>query len=389
MNYKLCFITTTPNNLRTFLLEAAKYMYQETGWDITFISDDDSKIKDDLPDYIHYHAIPMKRGIKISGIKALAQFIDYFRKEKFDLVQYSTPNASLYASLAGKLTNTPVRLYCQWGIVFSAYRGLFRKILWLEEKLVCSLSTWIEPDSIGNLKFAHEYDLYPKHVGNVIWNGSACGVDLEKFGSEKKSELSKRIRADLDISENSFIVGFVGRITRDKGINELLAAFKAIYKGKKDIHLLIVGDVDPKPQLDEALFNWSKTCRNIHYAGWVDRIEEYFAVMDCFVLPSYREGFGLVIVEAEAMGVPVIVTDIPGPRDAMIDQKTGLVIPPRDWKALVKAIYTLYYNPELKEKLSKAGIKFAKERFDQKRFFEYLLADRKRLLNNAKNKRKR
>ena len=178
---KICFITTIPLTLKSFVINTAIYIHQNTDWDISFICSYDADFARDLPDYIHYFPVTMKRGISFSGIKSIIEMFKIFKRENFDLIQYSTPNASLYAAISGKVAGVPVRLYCQWGMAFIGFHGLKRKIFEIEEKFVCSLSTWIEPDSSSNLTFAHEIGLYPKHKGAVIWNGSACGVDLKKF----------------------------------------------------------------------------------------------------------------------------------------------------------------------------------------------------------------
>lgn len=377
---KICFITTVPITLKTFVLKTAKYLHKNTDWDISFICDYDEEFAKVLPEYIHYFPVKMERGISISGIKAMFEMKKIFTEEKFDLIQYSTPNASLYASLAGWLAKIPVRLYCQWGIVYVSFSGLKRYIFKLIEKLVCRLSTWIEPDSHGNLKFAHTEKLYPKDKGSVVWNGSACGVDLEKFDFSKKSEYRKNIRQNLGLSENDFLFGFVGRVTKDKGVNELLAAFKTLSERYRNIHLMIVGGTEKEPSVDEQLFDWAKENERIIFTGYTKVVEQYLSAMDVYVLPSYREGFGMGVVEAEAMGVPVIVTDIPGPTDAMIENKTGIIVEKQNTKMLSKAMELLYNNREKVDCYGQAAQIYVAEKFEQKKLFLHILSDRKRLL---------
>ena len=309
-----------------------------------------------------------------------------FEREKFDLIQYSTPNASLYASMAGKLAKVPVRLYCQWGMVFVGFTGIKRWIFKQVERLVCSLSTWIEPDSKSNLNFAHAEKLYPQDKGSVIWNGSACGVNLQKFDVSKKDSYRTQIREKYNIPEDAFVYGFVGRITRDKGVNELLRAFKQIYAENKDGYLLMVGSVENDSTVDEDLFEWSWQCDRVVYAGYTNVVEQYLSAMDVYILPSYREGFGLGVVEAEAMGVPVIVTNIPGPTDAMLNGQTGIVVEKKDVGSLVKAMETLQENKELAASYGCNAITHAVESFEQQTLFEYILKDRKRLLEDVSQK---
>ena len=177
MKKKICYVTTVAGTLRSFVLETAKYLYNTNDFDITFVSSYDEEFEQMLPDYINYYPITMKRGISFDGLKVIYKMYKYFKKEKFDLIQYSTPNASLYTSVAAFLSRVPIRLYCQWGIAYVGFAGIKRKIFKLIEKIVCTLSTNVQPDSYGNLNFAQEEKLYNKIKGEVIWNGSACGIN--------------------------------------------------------------------------------------------------------------------------------------------------------------------------------------------------------------------
>lgn len=375
---RICFITTVSATLDSFVLNTAKYIHENTDWDVTFICNYSKQFEAKLPDYIHYIPVKMKRGISIGGIKAIAEMKRIFKREKFDLIQYSTPNASLYASVAGKIAKIPFRLYCQWGMVFVGFSGIKRLIFKLEEKLVCKLSTWIEPDSKSNLNFAHDQGLYPTDKGSVVWNGSASGVNLKKFDISQKSNYRKAIRSRYGIPDDAFVYGFVGRITRDKGINELLSAYKQLLPC--NTYLMLVGNEEIDGNIDMNLFNWSKESENVIYTGQTDVVEQYLSAMDVYILPSYREGFGSGVIEAEAMGLPVIVSNIPGPTDAMLKDKTGLVVEKADVKSLTEAMNTIYNDRELYQSLASKAHNFAKEHFEQNKLFEYIVEDRKKLL---------
>lgn len=374
---KICFITTIPLTLNTFVLNTAKYLHENTDWDISFICSDENDFGLSLPKYIHYFPVQMERGISIAGVKAMLEMKRIFKREKFDLIQYSTPNASLYASMAGKLAHVPVRLYCQWGLVFVGFQGLKRKIFQMEEKYVCHLSTHIEPDSNSNLRFAHEIGLYPKGKGSVIWNGSACGVNLTKFDISNKEEYRKDIREQLDISEDAFVYGFVGRITRDKGVNELLEAYKKL---NDDSYLIMVGPSEVDETINQELYTWASENEKTKFTGYTTVVEQYLSAMDCYILPSYREGFGMGVVEAEAMGVPVIVTDIPGPTDAMIDNETGIVVQKADVESLYNAMISIREDKVRYFAMAEKAHDFAVNNFEQKQLFNYILEDRKKLL---------
>lgn len=377
---KLCYVTTVSLTVKAFLLPILRQLRQITDWELTVICDEDPQLRELLPEGVRYIPVPMKRGISLSGIGSMLRLRKIFRQEKFDLVQYSTPNASLYASLAAWLARVPVRLYCQWGIAYVGFSGFKRRVFKCVEKLVCRLSTWVEPDSFGNLRFSHAEKLYPEKKGSVVWNGSASGVDLQKFDIRQKETWRKAMREKWNIPADATVYGFVGRITRDKGINELLSAYRELLRQAPDTYLMLVGNEEKPELLDPELYAWAQQEPHVLFCGHTNVVEQYLAAMDVYLLPSYREGFGSGVIEAEAMGVPVIVSDIPGPTDAMEKDVTGLTVPAKDASALAAAMDRLYKEQDLRQKLGAAAVGFAADRFEQKRLAEYILADRKRLL---------
>ncbi len=377
---KICFITTVPGTIKSFVLPTAAGMHEDGEFDISFICNEDDEFAKSLPDYIHYFPVKMKRGINLYGIKATYEMYKIFKREKFDLIQYSTPNASLYASLASKLAKIPVRLYCQWGIVYVSFSGIKRKIFKVIEKTVCRLSTWIEPDSFGNLKFSRSEGLYSEKKSSVVWNGSASGVDTQRFDAAKKITWRDQIKKEYGIPNDAFVYGFVGRITKDKGVYELFEAFKEISTVKTDSYLLMIGRKETE---DSAVAEAEKN-PHVVFTGNVNDPERYYAAMDVFILPSYREGFGSSVIEAEAMGVPVIVTDIPGPIDAMSNGVTGVTVIKADVDSLKAAMYQMYENDEQREKFASASRNFAVTKFEQKELISHIIDDRKRLIGTGK-----
>ena len=375
---KICYVTTVSLTLEMFVLEVAKYIHENTDWDITFVCNDDAVFAERLPEYIHFHPISMERGISIGGVKAMLEMRSFFKDQKFDLIQYSTPNASFYASMAGRLAKVPVRLYCQWGMAFVGFTGIKRKIFKTIEKAVCMLSTWIEPDSNSNLNFSHSEGLYPENVGSVIWNGSACGINLDKFDFSKKEEYRETIRKQYDIPKDAFVFGYVGRITRDKGVNELLKATEQIFSVDRSTYLLMVGPEEVDETVSQELYSWAKKSERVIFTGFTRVVEQFMSAMDCYILPSYREGFGMSVVEAEAMAVPVIITNIPGPIDGMIKDKTGLVIEKKDVDGLTEAMKKMRFSDL--DYFGKNGLDLARNGFEQKQLFAYILQDRKKLL---------
>ncbi|MCE7792509.1 glycosyltransferase family 4 protein [Salipaludibacillus sp. CUR1] len=376
---KICFITTTSITIKSFLTGQMAFL-KEHGYDITAVCAKDDSLINDLPPTVTYMPLKMKRGIDGPGAVLSIFFLYRFlKKEKFDIVQYSTPNASIYAAIASRLAKVPVRLYCQWGIRYTGFNGWKRKLFKAIEKVTCSLSTCIEPDSYGNLKFSHQEGLYTPSKSRVIWNGSANGVDLSKFDISKKEAWRQEIRMKNNISDNDFVLGFIGRLDKDKGINELFAAYKSISARYPGTKLLLVGPKDNSGGLHARLLERSGKNESVIYSGFTTQVEKYAAAMDVFILPSYREGFGSVVIEAEAMGVPVIVTDIPGPTDAIQENDTGLLIQKGCSRSLVNAIETLIMNPDLCAKMSKNANRFVREHFEQKKLWKYILEDREML----------
>jgi hypothetical protein len=151
---KICFVTTVSVTMKAFVLEMAKYLHNENGYDVTLICDNDDEFAASLPEYLHFIPVHMSRGIDLSGFASVLKFYKVFKKEKFDLVQYSTPNAACYASIAAFLARVPKRLYAQWGIRYIGLSGMSRKIFKLIEKIICTLSTHIRPPSRKNMEFA-------------------------------------------------------------------------------------------------------------------------------------------------------------------------------------------------------------------------------------------
>lgn len=373
---KICFVTTISITLNTFILDFANYLHEKHSVDIYFMCAPDEEFSKKLPDYIHFIPVPMERGISLGGFRAIHQMKRIFKKEKFDIVQYSTPNAACYASIAAWLAKIPVRLYCQWGIAYVGFSGLKRTIFKVIEKMVCSLSTWVEPDSNSNLVFSHSEGLYPENKGCVIWNGSASGVDLNKFDIKKKIAYRKQIRAEYSIPEDAFVYGFVGRITGDKGVNELFEAAQSVLAQHQNTWLVMVGGIDKADSVNSELYQWAEDSERVVFSGRTPVVEQYISAMDCFILPSYREGFGMSVIEAQAMAVPVIISNIPGPIDGMLENETGLIVPKKDVQALRVAMEKMLLNPELCQDFGNHGLEYVIRNFEQKTLFEKIYQDR-------------
>jgi len=379
---KICFVTTLPITLKTFVRPQAEYLLRN-GWEVTWICSSDSNIFNELPAGVKYIPLPFKRGIDLFGLpRSIITLYNIFKRERFDIVQYSTPNAAFYSSTAARLARVPVRLYAQWGIRYVGFEGLKQRFFKLLEKWCCRCSTIIEPDSLSNLEFSIKEKLYSKSKGRLIWNGSACGVNLERFDINQKEDWRKKYRKQLGLDPNHLVIGFVGSIRRDKGVNELITACQSFFNDMPQARLMLIGDKHFYDTIDKNLRDWVASSNQVLHIPPNTEIPQYMACMDIFSMPSYREGFGLVIVEAEAMGVPVVVTDIPGPIDAMRHDETGLVVPVKNSKAISVALQILLNDTVKRLRFGKAAIKYAHNNFEQKKFLLYVLDDKERMLRS-------
>lgn len=379
---KICFITTVSITLKSFVVETAKYLHNECGYDVTLICDNDEGFAASLPEYIHYIPVHMSRGIDLSGFASVLKFYKVFRKEKFDLIQYSTPNAACYASIASFLARVPIRLYAQWGIRYIGLNGKARQIFKLIEKVVCKLSTHIRSVSPMNLNFAVNEGLYPKTKAKVIGNGGTIGVDMSAYDIEKKTEWKKEIRDKYNIKDNDFVFGFAGRVSADKGCTELLTAFRNLAETNKNAKLLIVGPLEDNCGISQDLIDWAKTSENVVLTGMVPNndMKIYYSAMDILVHPTYREGFGMVIQEAGALAVPVITTRIPGASEVMEDNKSCVLVEPKNTDELQNAMAELLSNTEKAKELGDGAYNRTKKLYDRPIMLENQRKEYSRLL---------
>lgn len=383
---RICIITTISLSIKSFFLEQIAYL-SENGYEVTIICDTDEELINGIHPDVRYIPVPMKRGLDpLGAIKAIKRMYQIFEENTFDIVQYSTPNAALYASIASKLAGVKIRLYHNMGYRYVALEGIKRTIFKTLEKATCKLSTEIQPVSFSNLDFGVKEKLFPKYKARVIWNGSTGGVDLTKFDISKKEEWKLEICNSYNIQSESFIFGFVGRITRDKGINELLRAYQELNTKDMNIKLMLVGAEENIDSLDQELYSWAKSREDIIFTGPKQEVYKYFATFDVMILPSYREGFGNVIIEAQAMGIPVIVSDIPGPGDIVIQGETGLKIQVRNIGELTKNMKTLLVDKRRVGRMGENAYRYASEAFDSMKLNREIWKDRNRLIDNKESR---
>lgn len=374
---KICYVTTISSTIESFFIPQLKYL-SENGFDVTVICSPDDGLQEELGDKICYIPVDIPRGMSVLGsIHAIKNLLKIFKKENFDLIQYSTPNAALYSAIAAKVAKCSIRNYHLMGFRYLGADGLGRNVLKSIERLTCILSTSIECVSKSNLELGTKEKIFSKDKATVVWNGSTGGVDLSKFSFEKRNIWRREIREANNISDNEFVFGFVGRITKDKGINELLEAY---FRLKQSSKLLIVGNQEGVDTINQRLWKKAVNDDNVIILDSKQDVEKYYAAMDVLILPSYREGFGNVVIEAAAMGTPAIVTDIPGPTDAIEYAKTGITVKTRNSEYLLEKMNLAIKNSPFKP--AHYCSNYAKNHFDSSVLNEYILERKQYLLNN-------
>lgn len=385
MRKRICFVTTLAGTIESFLLDLTNYLVEHENYDVTFISDTSDLLLKYTNENIHYIPVPMKRGLSLDGPKAIIRLYKIFKKEKFDIVQYSTKNAGTYASVASWMAGVPCRLYCQWGMMFAALKGFKRALLKLDELIICGCSTVVEVESNSVRNKAIECGIYKPEKASVIWNGSACGVKLENYDLTKRDEWRNRVRTKYNIPDDAVVFGWCGRITRDKGHNELFAAFREISKTNRNARLLMVGGYDNVETIDKELFDWAQSCPEVIFTGKVPReeVQMMYSAMDVFCSLSYREGFGLVVIEAAAMQLPGIVTDSLGQIDTHENRITGLTVRKMSVADVVTAMQFCIDNPDECRQMGIRARKDVEEKYEQQELFRQLAEHRNELIAKA------
>lgn len=373
---KICFVTTVSMTLETFLLDTAIMLTESGYYSVTLISSHDDDFRKKLPESINFIPVRMKRGITFGTIKVIYQLFKVFKTEKFDIVQYSTPNASLYASISSFFARVETRIYAQWGIRYVGFNSIKRFIFRNIEKIVCKLSTNIFSVSKLNMEFGISEKLYKAHKVKVIGNGGTIGVDFKQFNVDLKKAYRGQINLKYQI-DNTFVFGFVGRLTKDKGALELIESFIAIRK-KHKVKLMIIGpnelDTNIKGKFDKNLI----FLNDVIFTGLIKKeyLCQYYSRFDCFVHPTYREGFGMVIQEAAAMKLPIITTRIPGASEVMEENISCLIVAPKNSMELLTAMERVLSDKNLQETLGnnaylRAAKLYSRETMLNNQYLEY------------------
>ena len=322
-------------------------------------------------------AIPMERRISlIKDFISLIRLIVLFAKERPDMVHSITPKAGLLSMLAAWITRVPVRMHTFTGLVFPTATGKMQKLLIAMDRLTCFCATHINPEGEGVKRDLVNYNITSKPL-HIIANGNVNGIDLGYF--DRTPEVMEK--ACSYKKEGTFTFCFVGRMVRDKGINELVHSFLRLYQKDERVRLLLVGpfekELDPVlPEVEEHILHHPGIC----YMGYQNDVRPFLVASDALVFPSYREGFPNVVIQAGAMGLPAIVTDINGCNEIVLPDLNGVIIPSKDEQALYESIKYFASHQEEGERMAANARPLIASRYEQRIVWNALLDEYKSII---------
>ena len=386
---KLIRITTVPLSLKVLLKGQLRFM-ASNGFDVKGVSSEGEELREvHENEGIAVEAITMSRKITpFQDLKSLWKMWNFLRKEKPQIVHTHTPKAGIIGMLAARLAGVPHRLHTVAGLPLMEATGTKRKILNFVEKLTYSSATRVYPNSKGLYDFILQNNFTQSNKLKIIANGSSNGIDTTFFSPDQVTEIERvTLREKLNIQPDDFVFVFVGRIVSDKGINELIKAFselQTVENKPAGIKLLLVGglenDLDPLNPETLAEINQNK---DIISVGFQQDVRSFFAIADALIFPSYREGFPNVVMQAGAMGLPSIVSDINGCNEIIIEGENGLIIPSKNVEKLKEKMLTLAKDKNLHTKLKGNSRRMIENRYKQSVVWNALLEEYEGLLQSV------
>ena len=387
---KILRVTTVPISLKTLLKGQHRFM-TDNGFQVIGVSSDGKELLEvHREESIPIKAMEMTRTITpLKDLLALWNFYNFCKKEKPLIVHSHTPKAGIIGMLGSKLAGVPIRLHTVAGMPLMEAKGIKRTVLDWVEKLTYSSSTKIYPNSFGLYDFILENNFTSTKKLKVIANGSSNGIDTQFFSPEQIAIDQKiQLKTTLNIQENDFVFVFVGRLVSDKGINELIQAFNLLKitssnSNISNLKLLLVGSLESElDPLNYDTLHEIETNPNILSVGFQNDVRPYFSISNALVFPSYREGFPNVVMQAGAMGLPSIVSDINGCNEIIIEGENGTIIPVKNSQALFIAMEKLICDKDYFNSLKKNARKMIQERFEQHVVWDALLEEYQLLIKN-------
>lgn len=387
MSNSLIRITTIPLSLDKLLGYQLSFMNRY--FTVTAISAEKQELEKVAAKYgvSNYHVELTRAITPVQDLKALWKLYRYLKKKKPEIVHTHTPKAGLIGMMAAWLAGVPVKMHTVAGMPLLEATGLKRKILNFTEKLTYFFADKVYPNSFVMRDIIIKENFCPAEKLQVIGNGSTNGIDLAYFKPEHLTKEERMaLRRELGISPDDFVFVFVGRLVGDKGINELVAAFKQISKSanqqiSRNCKLLLVGPLEP--ELDPLLPETVQEIESNPYiitTGFQKDVRPFLAISDVLSFPSYREGFPNVVMQAGAMGLPAIVTNINGCNEIIVEGENGTIIPPKNAEALQESMMKMHADTEWRLQLQQNARPMIASRYDQQLVWEALLNEYQTLL---------
>ena len=349
---RICLVIASPLTINLFLLGYITVLAKE--YDLTVITNiDDLNFLAHLSVPLKVSPVVIERNVSLwSDLKALMQLVFIFSRERFDLVHSLSPKSGLLAMFAAWIIKVPIRIHTFQGEVWITRKGLWRSFLKFLDKVVARCATHLLVVSLSEKKFLVEQGVVSRGRLQILANGSICGVDTARFKPDLILHTS--IRASIGIPAADTVILYLGRLTMDKGLLILADAFSRVAAMHDNVHLLVVGP-DEEGMQDKMKIRCTNGFLRLHFADYTGSPEHYMASSDILCLPSYREGFGLVLIEAAATGLPTIGSRIYGITDAIVENETGLLFTAGDVDELTKKMEILIKDPTLRRVLGGNG----------------------------------
>jgi glycosyltransferase involved in cell wall biosynthesis len=377
---RVAHVTTVDLSLRYLLLNQLQRIQAE-GYEVVGISADGPDVPVVEAAGIPHFAVPMTRRITpIADLRCLWDLVRIMRREQFDVVHTHTPKAGLLGQLAARIAGVPTVANTLHGFYFhdDTKPWLRRFYIWMERVAANCSDTILSQNREDMATAVAEHIAKPEQLK---WLGN--GIDVARFDRRRLMDSSlEDLRREIGIDAGAPVIGFVGRLVEEKGILDLLQAATTVIEAIPNAQLLIVGPYDEekpdalRPDVAER-YGVAANCR---FVGMRNDMPELYALMDVLVLPSYREGFPRAPMEASAMGVPAMATDIRGCREAVVHGENGLLFPVGDADALAQSLIELLQDDERRARMGEAGRRIAEDRFDEQKVFDRVLSEYERLL---------
>ena len=377
---RVAHVTTVDLSLRYLLLNQLERIRSE-GYDVVGVSAAGPDVVEVEARGIPHFAVPMtRRFTPLADLRALVALIRLMRRERFDVVHTHTPKAGLLGQLAARMSGVPVVVNTLHGFYFhEGTKPVPRRFYIWMERIAAKCSDTILSQNKEDMTTAVAEGIAGPEL--LKWLGN--GIDVSRFDRRRFSDATLgALRRDVGLDEGSPVVGFVGRLVEEKGILDLLRAAKTVADAVPNVQFLIIGPYDEekpdalRPEVAER-YGVEDRCR---FLGMRHDMPELYALMDLLVLPSYREGFPRAPMEASAMGVPAVVTDIRGCREAVEHGQNGLLFPAGDSDALAAAVIDLLGDEDRRVRMGATGRAMAEDRFDEQKVFDRVLREYERLL---------